>query len=193
MSEPGLSKRAGLASRDFVYHVDAEDRIIFVNAEWLAFAGGNGGLCQSLDSLLGVSIWKFLTDATTYQIYELVMAKVRERGNSITLPFRCDSPDKRRFMELEIKPLQARQLQFSSRLLREEARPTVLLLTSGKPCNDKHLLMCSWCKRVATPEWLEVEDAVLRLRLFDEATVPQITHGICPDCQRSIQKEIDQS
>jgi hypothetical protein len=44
--------------------------------------------------------------------------------------------------------------------------------------------MCGWCKRVdVSARWLEVEAAVEALRLFDEETLPRISHGICPECE----------
>ena len=44
--------------------------------------------------------------------------------------------------------------------------------------------MCGWCKRVAVPpdRWLEVEEAVAALALFDEPRPPQLTHGVCEEC-----------
>lgn len=178
---------------DIIYHVDEEDRIVFVSPDWVAFAGGNDGPVAT-NALMGTKIWRHLSDSTTQQIYHLVMAKVREVGRSITLPFRCDAPDKRRFMELEISLLFQSHLKFRTRLLHEEERTPVVLLASASQLTagkSQTVLMCSWCKRVSCPEWLEVEDAVLRLRLFDEAAVPAITHGMCPDCQRKVQQEID--
>jgi hypothetical protein len=46
--------------------------------------------------------------------------------------------------------------------------------------------MCGWCKRVAIGDaWMEVEDAVSELRLFERKVLPDISHGICPDCLES--------
>jgi hypothetical protein len=55
----------------------------------------------------------------------------------VKLLFRCDAPDRRRFLELEIVP------------------------AAG---------------------WDEVEVALAVLNYFNAVPVPQITHGICPDC-----------
>ncbi len=43
--------------------------------------------------------------------------------------------------------------------------------------------MCGWCDRfLVGEEWLEVEQAVARLGLFQRAEMPAISHDICPDC-----------
>lgn len=193
MSEVDAYDGVAVAKREIMYRVDEQDRIVFVSPDWVAFAGGNGGSVDT-KALIGTKISQHLTDPTTQQVYHLVMAKVRDTGKSITLPFRCDAPDRRRFMELEISPLFQNYLQFHTRLLLEEERAPVALLTSaGRVADGKSrtVLMCSWCKRVAAPEWLEVEAAVLRLRLFDEAAAPLITHGMCPDCRVNVEREID--
>jgi hypothetical protein len=39
----------------------------------------------------------------------------------------------------------------------------------------------------ATPEWLEVEEAIPRLQLFEQDHMPQITHGICGECERQVE------
>jgi hypothetical protein len=45
--------------------------------------------------------------------------------------------------------------------------------------------VCGWCKRTpdANGEWLEIEQALLRLALFQQTALPVITHGICEYCQ----------
>jgi hypothetical protein len=43
--------------------------------------------------------------------------------------------------------------------------------------------MCGWCDRfLVDGEWVEVEEAVARLGLFQLPEMPAISHGVCPDC-----------
>jgi hypothetical protein len=45
------------------------------------------------------------------------------------------------------------------------------------------LTMCGWCDRfLVDGEWVEVEEAVARLGLFELPKLPSIDHGVCPDC-----------
>ncbi len=55
------------------------------------------------------------------------------------------------------------------------------------------LVMCSWCKavKVGDDTWVEVEDAVDRLKLFDFRYLPQISHGVCPSCAADIHEKIE--
>jgi hypothetical protein len=46
-------------------------------------------------------------------------------------------------------------------------------------------MVCSWCDRVHVreqDEWVEVETAMERLNLADEAELPQIAPMVCPSC-----------
>jgi hypothetical protein len=57
------------------------------------------------------------------------------------------------------------------------------------------VLMCAWCKRIAVPgsRWLEVEEALQELRLFDETRVPKISHGVCTDCKGQVMESLMRS
>ena len=72
-------------------------------------------------------------------------------------------------------------------LERVEARPPMPLLEPAAARSEEYVTVCSWCKKVELPgaTWVEVEEAVEHLRLFDRAVLPQLTHGICPTCLES--------
>ena len=44
--------------------------------------------------------------------------------------------------------------------------------------------MCSLCKRIKAYEtrWLELEEAIETLNLFDTAELPELVYGICDGC-----------
>jgi hypothetical protein len=44
--------------------------------------------------------------------------------------------------------------------------------------------MCSCCKRIdREPEgWMELEDAAIRLKLFETSQSPELRYTICPTC-----------
>lgn len=75
---------------------------------------------------------------------------------------------------------------FETKVIREEKRPPVSLLSRSAPRSIDHMRMCSWCNKVdvsfGANDWVEVEEAVRRLRLFELVQVPQLTHGICDAC-----------
>ena len=74
-------------------------------------------------------------------------------------------------------------VQFTVRTTREDERKRISLLDPLVNRTDEYLVMCSWCKRVdVAGNWLDVEVAAKQLELFNETSLPQITHSICNDC-----------
>jgi hypothetical protein len=173
------------------YVIDADDRIRSVDAGWTDFARENAAPELSGPGVIGRPLFDSIADAGTREIYRSLLQRVREQDTPVLLPFRCDAPDRRRYMRLVITPLYAGQVQFDAVLEREEPRPPVGLLDVAASRADSFVRACGWCKRIdaGRDDWVEAEDAVVRLDLFGAAAFPQITHGICPHCERSLFEE----
>ncbi len=74
------------------------------------------------------------------------------------------------------------EVEFRSHLVAVEPRDSVTVLELDRPRSEALLTLCSWCNRgLIGDRWAEIEEVVANLRLF-EAKVPQITHGMCPQC-----------
>ena len=91
-------------------------------------------------------------------------------------------------MELRIEAAPSGSVEFRSRLLRLEPRDPVPLLDASLPrAAQPPIRTCSWCKQMDVEgEWVEVEEGVRRLGLFDTADLPPISHGICPTCEAEV-------
>ena len=180
------------SERTFIYQVDADNRVVFVTPEWESFAQENQASHLDSETVCGQSLFGFVSDAETRHLYQMLIDKVRQGRRTIVIPFRCDGPHVRRFMELTISPWTDGQIQFEGRIVREEDRETVSLLDPSVSRSDEYVVVCSWCKRVdVSGAWVEVEEAVRALTLFDAIDLPQITHGMCVDCATRIGDQID--
>ncbi|HTH46985.1 MAG TPA: hypothetical protein VMB21_05700 [Candidatus Limnocylindria bacterium] len=170
--------------RVFIYRIDAQDRVSFANGDWYAFARENGASELTASALIGRPLSDFLCHTETKHLLEILIQKVRRTQMTMVLPYRCDSPDCRRFMELTVLPLPQSEVEFRSRILREERREAVRLLGADTARTEASLTMCGWCKKIALPDgrWEEVEVAVAELDLFAAPSLPQIFHDICPQC-----------
>jgi len=170
-------------NREFVHRVDADDRLCFVNAEWLAFAEENGWHI-SADKVLGTSIMAHMADVETRHLYRLLMSRARAGVHPVRFEYRCDSPALRRLMEMRIVGQELGQVEFRSRVLRVEPHDAIRMLDVSLPHSRDHCLqICGWCKAVQVQSaWLALEEAVQRLALLADAALPQLSHGICPDC-----------
>ena len=183
MTDPGTAPRASEARR-FDYHLDAENLITYVSPDFLAFARENDTPQLTAGTLLNQPIWTFVAGAATREVYATLFDRVRATGQAVTIPFRCDGPTCRRFMELTVSPGPAAALHLSARLLRVEDGVNLPLLDPRIPRSGKMLEACSFCKSIRLPDngWHPVEDAVRQLSLFDSPQLPILSHSVCPTC-----------
>lgn len=53
---------------------------------------------------------------------------------------------------------------------------------------EEYLLICAWCRKIGHEgEWMTTED------FFDSALSTQATHGICPECARSMKASVERA
>lgn len=185
VSTPGKDRR-------FVHSIDRDDVIVHLNEDWLAFGRENGAPWGSVDEVLGRSLWSFISDEETRQLYHAVLERVRAGAPPIRLPFRCDAPHRRRFMEMGVGSAGDGTVWFRSRLLREEPRRPVTLLDPWTDRGPETVRMCGWCKQVWLEEgrWVEAEVAMAALELFALSPPPQLIQGTCPACYDTVRDEI---
>jgi hypothetical protein len=167
---------------DIIYRVNSRDEIVFTNEEWDRFALANGGGKVTSANILHRSLWDFIFDPTTRQLYHDILTQIRN-NRVIGFRFRCDSPGCRRLMEMRIFPAEGATVEFRIRTLSIEHRQHQPLLESQAVHSEKFLRMCSWCKKINVEgTWMEVEEAVRHLRLFESTSLPMLTHGVCETC-----------
>lgn len=105
------------------------------------------------------------------------------RGKSrIRIPFKCDSPECRRFMEMKLFLLPGDSIEFLSKILKLEFRDPVVLLDPLAERSEESLKICSWRKKIFLSKagWVEIEEAIRVMDLFAGPQFPQLTHRICP-------------
>lgn len=169
----------------YIYLIDETDRIVNVSDNWLLFAQENeaDASCHP-EAIMNKPIWDYISGMETQYLFKVTLEKVRATDKPVVLPFRCDAPDMRRYLELRITPADQKCIEFTSYIVREEARERVELLETDMPRSDEILKMCSMCKKInlSGGDWVEVEIAVATLKLFEQLKLPQISHGLCPEC-----------
>lgn len=174
------------------YRIDRADRIQFLNEAWLKFACQNDGAHLSRAHVIGKSLWEFVDGEEVRGLYGQIFKMVRMKQRAGLFRFRCDSPVCRRYFLLTVSPLQEEALMLSTHTIGETPRKTVPLLDSELEKGGTWLRVCSWCMKacLSTKEWVELEEAVDRLDLLGGNPVPHLTHGICPDCQITVEQEL---
>lgn len=189
-----MNRREPPEHEDIIYRIDDLDRICFVNQRYDEFAHANMGMASSSKIVLHRPIWDFITDPTTQEIYKQTLLRIRQ-GRQFRFNFRCDSPVYRRMMEIQISPGESGIVEFRTRILAERQH-LYEPLPENTPVGAKHLLrMCSWCKKIdINSRWVEMEDAVLQLGIFERPPLQAITitHGICKPCHQTALDSLQQ-
>lgn len=165
------------------YAIDQDDYLVKVDEGYHCFAGENGW-DRSRESL-GRSLWDFVAGQELAKLQRMLLRRIRGEIRQVELPFRCDGPEVRREMDIKIAAgASGSVVLFSAWMRSEERRPQFQpLLSAEAPRSEETLTMCGWCDRfLVGEEWVEVEEAAARLGLFQRPELPQISHGICPDC-----------
>lgn len=160
---------------------------------WNSFAKGNHGEDNTNKMVMNNNLMDFISDPETREIYRMLVEKAKKTKHTVKVPFRCDSPEDRRFLVMEIEQLENGLIEFRSILKKSEKRKTVRLLERNIPRNDDFVKICSWCKKVYIPEtdsWAEAEEAVIHMKLFEMDKLPSLTHGICDKCYNDLREAI---
>ncbi|MEW5975086.1 MAG: hypothetical protein AB1898_04680 [Acidobacteriota bacterium] len=170
------------------YLLDAQDQITFVSREWLAFAQENGAPHLTEEMVLGKPVWGFIADQATRVLYQQLFERVRKQPSEFILPFRCDSPEQRRFMSLTVRTAPRAGVELEGRLLRAESYQAPVLDSPTTRRTGLTVWMCSSCKhiRVTASEWVEVEQALVRVRAFTLSEPPRLRYAICPRCYEEV-------
>jgi hypothetical protein len=178
----------------FTYRVDNTDTIVSVSDNFYTFAERNdwqGGWRP--DDVVGHSLWDFIQDRETQHLYQELFRRVRKGRRCRAIPFRCDSPDERRFLELLLEALPDQQIAITSKIIRTEHRNRIRLLEAGTSRSTDYLTICSMCKKIkmSPQHWAEIEEGLVKLRLFEADDMPLLTHGVCPECYQTAMRELD--
>ena len=167
-----------------VYRIDARDRLEYVNGAWDEFARANDGESLVSAKIRLTSLWDYLTDNPTRQIYRDLVSRVRS-GRRARFEFRCDSPDKRRLLSMTMRAAGLGSVEFSVSAVKIEQRAPQALLDPAAPRGDRLIRVCAWCKKAEVDgAWLEIEEAVAQADWLRQTILPRLTHGMCEGCEK---------
>jgi hypothetical protein len=177
---------SGAGPSDFACRISAGNMIVEAGNQWIYLLHRDSIEEVVPPPYLGKLLWNHLSDTTTSHLYEALIAKVRRTGRELSVPSRCDLPGRRHHLGMQILPRPAGGIEFRALTLREEPLPAAAS-PGRRRFSAQMLRICGWCKRIPAPEWLEVDEAIRRLKLLEADEIVRLTHGICPECaQRMI-------
>lgn len=175
-----------------IYSIDHQDNLVFTNSVWDDFADSNEAPELSGTDITGRSLWDFVSGDMIRHIYQQILVLVRA-GESVHFDFRCDSPDRRRFLQMNITPEPNGVVRFATLINRVEERSTQEIFRRSSTVSEDIVITCSWCKKIKTGDdtWSEVEQAIIILDLFELDPAPQLSHGMCSNCYDITLRQIE--
>lgn len=174
------------------YDLLCDDTISAIRGDWDAFASANGSPDLTVDAVLGRSLWAFVEGDDVRALYRMLVEHVRATGKPKDFQFHCDDNIHVRLFRLMISSGEEGNVTFSSTLLEQRKRPSVPLFDHSVSRGDELLTVCSVCKKVNCDDtWLPVEEAIAYLNLYQEPVLPDLSHGLCPDCFRKLQSTMN--
>ena len=188
----------------FAYRIDRDAVPLRLSPGWLEFARRNWRAEFQAEEVLATSLWSHINDRPTRRIYSLILEPLHVGHKGMEFDFRCDSPSLRRLMRMEIAALPLGEVEFLASMVREEPREPQVLLEPDRQAGQYLVSMCGWCKRIKTPAWalayathlaedawVEVEVLMTPFSLAEAGLLPEVSHGVCPDCQLRLMQALD--
>lgn len=187
-AENSPERSAGPANSGFTrYRLDARDRIVEVGGDWDRFAIDNGAEELVSGVILGMPLRTFIAGDVTRMFVEALLARVRLTGRPAIIPYRCDSPGVKRFMEMSLESIGA-ELISEHRFLSEQVMFSPLSCVAAREPGARDVLKrCSMCSRLTDRSGQSCEP--------DDYPNPsgrtvRVIYHVCPDCQRRVQTRL---
>ncbi len=171
------------------YVLDRDNRVVSIEGPWDEFARANGAPGLTRQRVIGALLLDFVTGSAARELVGRLF-EIARMGPVRPLPFRCDSPSRRRFLRLELRAQPDSALRCDSILEREEERAFQPLLDPTSPRGAELVVVCSWCKKVRLEggRWAEIDEAAAPLQLFSRPEMPAVSHGVCEPCAEAVRK-----
>ncbi len=170
-----------MSDPDFVLHyrLDQRDRIIDTGGAWDRFAEENDGGVLVGKSVLGRSLYDFISGDVSRMFVRTIIDGVRILQRPRNVPYRCDSPGLRRYMEMSLTLEVGGEMLLAHRQLRTEESGRKFDFQVGLQPVRQMIIRCSHCNGLKRHGvWGEAEDI---LPATTNALVPVI-YGVCPRC-----------
>jgi len=175
------------ASTQISYVINEKDTITSVERD----CPDNGSQFPRLSSseiLVGESFWSVVASWEIASFYRLILETVRQQGQSVTVPFRCERLKFLNGHTITFSPLPNNQVLATTKS-GESPNKCDMNPVERKACQEQFVYRCSWCQsnRMGDESLSDDEESGVDLEGEGLDLTPVTSHGICPDC---FQKEL---
>lgn len=171
------------------YWLDSKSIIQKVGEDWDEFAETNQATEIAGEAVIGRPLYSFIAGDTTRLFVEAMLQAVRVRQEPIRQPYRCDSPNLRREMEMLLLPEPDGHVRLIHRTLNIEPFPRPYLFnTVIAETTQKHMIRCSMCNRILQfGVWRDIHEVD---ELTDRSGVIPVVYRVCTDCRTQVNKKL---
>lgn len=163
---------------ELYYRLDKADRIVETGGAWDRLAQENAGTDLLSASIVGRSLYDYIHGDVSRMFVRTLVNGVRTLGRPRTVPYRCDSPGVRRFMEMSLFREASGSILVEHRQLRTEAIQRKFDFKAGVALGRQMIIRCSHCNAVKNNgTWGEAEDL-----LPEGNTQVPVIYGVCQTC-----------
>lgn len=168
------------------YTIDKKNKIVGTSSTWDEFALENDGGEIVSKKVIGRSIWNFVKGDHTRMWLQTVFELVRLKGESIERPYRCDSPDVRRFMKMNISPLPDGKIKLEHEILKTEERERPVVFKYSPESGSKIRFRCSLCGKIKVGnDWAEPDESDYK-EIIQKYGGIIVAYTICPECKTTL-------
>lgn len=182
-----LNKLDASHRNELTLQVDADNRIVWVSPNWEELAEqGQAGQQLAEPKVLNQPLSQFVSDDETWRYYETCLNLCRKKQQVVIRPYRCDSPTHKRFMELQLSPLEKGWVEMKHFLIRSEAfeyAVNIQDVTHQQATQSYQFTRCSLCNRLKAQNQKDWQSPESFGAQFVEPV--KVIHSICPDCQKT--------
>lgn len=174
--------------KKIIYWLDKDMRITAVSGPWDEFAIENNGRNVVEPDVKGRPIWHFIKGNTTRMWVDTLIKLAMVTGKVVERPYRCDSPEMKRYMSMKIVPEESGAFRMEHTVLFTEKRSHNVHFNYSENQTLQLKQRCSSCGRLRTQDsWEEAE----YLSPPGEGTLEKtytVIYTMCPDCLENISK-----
>jgi len=163
------------------YWIDPNYRIVKVGGDWDRFARENGGDELLSKRIIGQRLFSYVSSDATRMHLRLILDHVRNISHHTVIPYRCDSPEQQRYMEMHISLDEERTLRLDHYLIRcNEVAPPLSFETAEK-ASMAFYQRCSMCNFIkVAQQWMEPHLALSKGLIHQQTQ--QVIYTVCDRC-----------
>lgn len=168
--------------------INPDNIIIDVNQAWDCFAQENDSPAATRNGVSGKSIFDLVSGKITKQYWRVMLERAWLSAQPLSMDYRCDSPDTKRWMRMELCRMEDGNMRIIHTLLASEKRlPKIHFRLAQQRSRDTHVC-CSMCNRIkAGEQWCEAESLFPSERkIGGEAKFLPVIYGLCADCGKAV-------